>query len=79
MADGGGIATRENSGHPLALPGQLRSPDRVNPAVDRMKSPRRHPVPDRLVSVVETKQLGATHHTVLPASKRPKPSPSLFT
>jgi hypothetical protein len=73
--DGVGAAG-EHRCHPTPVPGQLRSPNRVHPARERVKPADCHTVLYRLWVDAKIEQLTPRHDAVLALRKRPQPRPT---
>jgi hypothetical protein len=64
-------STTENGGRPLPLAGQIRSPDRIHPASDRVQPTLRDAVLDRAHRVSQLEELKERHDAMLSRGEAP--------
>jgi hypothetical protein len=73
VAEDGALSTGENSGHPPTVHRQVRPPDGVDTAGDRVQTAASQTVRDCSSGKASVKQLLTRHHPMLPPGKLPDP------
>ena len=79
VTDRGALAAREDCRQPARLSHQLRSPDRIDAAVDPPQSTASQPARDRRGTQADFLELRVRHDAVLTARKRPDTRPGRFS
>ena len=74
VADGCAFAAAKDTGHPLALPGDLRTANRINTWHQDVEASGLRPVSNALAGQPSGEELVSRHHAVLPTDGLPEPS-----